>query len=581
MDRKEIKGKSPSPNGAQGRSIPKAKQPRVSAPYRARIKGAAANADNSTTSREKAVKLREGSSVLSEKANRARENSLNIREDVSYGREARVLLREDSVTAREQKLNTVLKKQEAQDELYNKLRQANEHLIIRSVQSQIDSDETEKTQAALVHLANHDFLTNLPNRMQLYERINLAIAFAKRHNTKLAVLFLDLDRFKQINDTLGHATGDLLLQSVAQRLKTGIRSTDTVSRQGGDEFVLVLSEAGAKKQLTRSIEKLHKLVTAPYSVAGHDLHIGATIGISIFPEHGEDTETLIRNADVAMYYAKKSGRNKFKFFSQDMRVSVEARQVVDASLYEALNQKQFVLFYQAQINLESGVISGAEALIRWQHPSKGLLLPDEFITIAEESGAIKEIGHWVLSEACRQAKSWLDAGLVFNVIAVNISACEFENEDLLEDIKDILKETGLAAHHLELEITETVLMKSVENAATVLNALRAMGIKISIDDFGTGYSSLSYLKHFPADSMKIDQTFIHDMNNDDVIVNAIISIGRGLQYQVVAEGVETPKQLAFLQHSNCTVAQGFYLNRPMTAPEFTKFLKQGVQNILG
>lgn len=557
-------------------------QPGIAATNSDHVIGAAANADDSISSREKAVQLREGSSALSEKANRAREDSMNIREDVSHGREAKVLLREDSVTGREQQLSMVLKKQEAQDELHAKLRQANEHLVMSSLESQIANDETEKTQAALTHLANHDFLTNLPNRMQLYERINLAIAFAKRHNTKLAVLFLDLDRFKKINDTLGHAIGDQLLQSVAQRLKSGIRSTDTVSRQGGDEFVLILSEAGVKKPLARNIEKLHKLVTAPYSIAGHDLNIGATIGISIFPEDGEDTETLIRNADMAMYYAKKSGRNKFKFFRQEMRVRDETRHIIEASLYEALSKKQFVLFYQAQINLESGLITGAEALIRWQHPSRGLLLPEQFISIAEESGAIREIGHWVLNEACRQAKSWLDAGLAFNVIAVNISASEFENEDLLENICDILKKTGLAPHHLELEITETVLMKSVENAALTLHALRAMGVKISIDDFGTGYSSLSYLKSFPADTMKIDQSFIHDISGDDIIIKAIISIGKGLHHQVVAEGVETPKQLAFLQQNNCPVVQGFYLSRPMTARKFSKFLKQGVpENILG
>lgn len=519
-----------------------------------------------------------------EKAARLRENAIVLREEEIHIREDAARKRDIEITRRERAILDAQALKITREDSNLQLRLANEHLLIASVQALTLTDELEKSKAEMTHLANHDFLTDLPNRMQLYDRISQAIALAKRHQANLAVLFLDLDRFKAINDTLGHAIGDKLLQSVAERLKSAVRSSDTVSRQGGDEFVLLLPEVCQENALTPMIEKIHQIITAPYSIAGNELHIGATIGISLFPEDGEDTETLIRCADTAMYHAKERGRNKYQFFREEMRDSGTQQEDLEASLYQALANRQFVLFYQAQINLESGAITGAEALIRWSHPSQGLLLPWSFVQHAEDCGAIVQIGRWVLREACLQAQSWLDAGLVFNVIAVNVSAREFENDDFLENVRSVLQETGLAADRLELELTETVLMKSIESTAVTLHALRAMGVKISIDDFGTGYSSLSYLKQFPVDTMKIDKSFVQDISTgaDDILVNAIIGIGKSLHHQVIAEGVETAKQLAFLRENHCSAAQGFYLNPPMIAEEFAAVLKQGIAaDILG
>ena len=459
-----------------------------------------------------------------------------------------------------------------------RLRKANEQLVIASVQLQTATEEIERSRAEMVELANHDLLTGLPNRMQLYDRIVQAMALARRHNTKLAVLFLDLDRFKLVNDSLGHAIGDQLLQSIAHRLKGAIRSTDTVSRQGGDEFVLLLSEVEQEDALVLKIGKIHEIIIAPYNVAGHELQIGATIGISMFPQDGEDAETLIRNADTAMYHAKESGRNKYQFYRRDMRALDLERQNFEASLYLALARRQFVLCYQAQVSLDGGAITGAEALIRWRHPSRGLLSPSWFVPIAESCGAIVPIGRWVLREACRQAQSWLDAGLKLDVIAVNISARELEKDDFLEHVRAVLRETGLSPNRLELELTETALMKSIELTAETLHALRSMGIRISIDDFGTGYSSLSYLKRFPVDTMKIDQSFVRDIStgHDEILVNAVIGIGKSLQLHVVAEGVETQQQLTFLREHQCATVQGFYLHEPMAADKFAAVLRQGI-----
>lgn len=539
--------------------------------------------DESARLREEVVKSREGSVSLREDANLAREEDVHVREDAARGRETTALLREETATSREQEMHDERVWSAAQQEdRHVKLMQANEQLVIAAIQLQTATDELEKSKAEMTYLAHHDFLTDLLNRAQIADRISQAIAFAKRHKAKLAVLFLDLDRFKIVNDSLGHAVGDQLLQSVAQRLKSAIRSTDTVARQGGDEFVLLLSEVTQEQALVPKIKKIHEIVTAPYSIAGNTLHIGVTIGISIFPEDGEDGETLMRNADAAMYYAKENGRNRFQFFRQEMRAR-DLERDVEINLHEALDKRQFELYYQAQLNLACGTITGAEALIRWHHPSRGLVLPARFIPVAEECGAIVPIGHWVLREACRQAQSWLDAGLTLDVIAVNISAREFEHDGFLENVRSVLQETGLAPSRLELELTETVLMKRIERTAATLHALRLMGVRISIDDFGTGYSSLSYLKRFPVDTMKIDQSFVRDIsiNDDNILVNAIICLGKSLKHQVIAEGVETPQQLAFLRENNCVFAQGFYLHVPMIAREFAVFLKQGIpENIL-
>ncbi len=532
--------------------------------------------DHLTSSREATTRLRESIihsrqsvALMRENAVLAREREVRTREDEIQDKEANVLAKENH------EAETSLL---GQDDRNATLQMANEQLVITAIRLQIETAENEKTTSEMIKLARYDFLTSLPNRVQLYDRIDQAIAMAKRHPAKLAVLFLDLDRFKVINDTHGHAIGDKLLQSVADRLKSSVRNTDTVSRLGGDEFVLLLSEVGKDEALEVKIEKILTVVSAPYSIAGHEMHVGATIGISIFPQDGDDSATLIRNADTAMYFGKKSGRNTYRFYAQEMGAHDTERKNIEAGLQQALKKNEFVLFYQAQFDLESGKISGAEALIRWQHPIKGLLLPSEFMGVAESSGAVIPIGRWALREACEQATRWHVADLSFNVIAVNISALEFEDEHFLQNVLQVLQETGLPPAHLELELTETVLMKSVDATTLTLNKLRAAGVSISIDDFGTGYSSLSYLKQFPVDTMKIDQSFVRDISTskDDILLNAVIGIGKSLRHRVIAEGVETETQLAFLRENHCTAAQGFYLNEPMGAEDFFNFLVAGV-----
>jgi len=496
-------------------------------------------------------------------------------DDAMKEREEKIILREETTSAQQKDMIQERLSMAVQHGHFHDLRQINEQLVMTSIQLQITAEELEKSKAEMTRLASHDVLTGLPNRIQLYERIGQAIAYAKRHQTKLALLFVDLDRFKIVNDSLGHAAGDQLLQAVAQRFQSVIRGTDVVSRMGGDEFILLLSEVGSKEGLAQIVEKIHCAITAPYAVLGNDIQIGATIGISIFPEDGDDADKLIFHADAAMYVAKQAGRNTCQLFSADMLTRDADRRAVEAGLYQALTHQQFELFYQAQINLESGDIVGAEALIRWLHPTKGRLLPVWFVQIAEESGAIVPIGRWVLKESCRQVQAWIEAGLDLQVISVNISAREFDEINFLDNVRIVLQETGLPPHRLEFELTETVLMKDVERTASILHALRSMGCRVSIDDFGTGYSSLSYLKQFPIDTIKIDQSFIRDITNGDadVLVNVIIGIGEGLGIHVIAEGVETSEQLAFLRKNHCELAQGFYINSPMGAEEFSGFLQ--------
>ena len=515
---------------------------------------------------------------MRENAVLARELEVKTREDDVQDKEANVLIREDLAAFDASPDHETAAPDIGQEERNATLQLANEQLVITAIRLQMETAESEKITSEMIKLARYDFLTSLPNRVQLYDRIDQSIAVAKRHPAKLAILFLDLDRFKIVNDTYGHAIGDKLLQSVADRLKSSVRNTDTVSRLGGDEFVLLISEVNEDEALELKVEKILAVVSAPYSFAGHDLHVGATIGISIFPQDGEDSATLIRNADTAMYFGKKSGRNNYQFYVREMGAEDTERKNLEVSLEQALKKKEFVLFYQAQFDLESGQISGAEALIRWLHPTKGILLPSEFMPIAESSGAIIQIGRWTLREACEQAMRWHTADLSFNTIAVNISALEFEDEHFLQNVLLVLRETGLPPKNLELELTETVLMKSVDATTLTLNKLRAAGVSISIDDFGTGYSSLSYLKQFPVDTMKIDQSFVRDISTskDDILLNAVIGIGKSLRHRVIAEGVETATQLAFLRENHCTAAQGFYLSEPMAGEDFFIFLKAGV-----
>lgn len=491
----------------------------------------------------------------------------------------RINLTQSNIFAEDQPGNISRKIQSEQNYRNDKLAEANSQLIVNAIELQLAVEKIESARIEMTHLAHHDFLTDLPNRMQFYEKINLAIDWSKRHHAKMALLFFDIDHFKQINDSRGHAAGDKLLQSIAFRLKSVIRSTDIVSRIGGDEFVILLSDFEQVNYLISKIENIREVVSAPHSIGGRDLDISISIGISLYPENGEDSDTLMLNADLAMYHAKKNGRNRFCFFKQEMRDVISSRQAVEQGIYSALKNQEFELFYQAQVNLRHGTISGVEALIRWHHPISGTLQPRRFIQAAEECGAIIPIGRWVLQEACRQAQEWIVAGLDFNVIAVNISVREFDDDEFLNNVCHVLHETGLDPTRLELEITETVLMKNIRSTTTTLHALKKLGIKISIDDFGTGYSSLSYLKRIPFDTMKIDQSFVSDISasNDDVLVKAIIAIGKNLDHKVIAEGVETREQLDFLLKNGCEAAQGFYLHSPMTGMEFTDVLRQGSQ----
>jgi diguanylate cyclase (GGDEF)-like protein/PAS domain S-box-containing protein len=428
----------------------------------------------------------------------------------------------------------------------------------------------------MTHAAQHDLVTNLPNRLLLNDRIAQSISLARRQNRRLAVIFLDLDRFKYINDSLGHATGDKLLQSVSKRLLAGLRGSDTVSRQGGDEFVILLSEIADPEDVTTSARKILLLLNAPHSIGEQDLLIGGSIGISVYPADGEDAETLIKNADTAMYRAKERGRNNFQFFKAEMNLKAVERQSLEGSLRRAFEREEFLLHYQPKVNLDTGEITGGEALIRWQHPDRGLVPPSQFVPIAEDCGLILQIGRWVLREACSQARAWQNSGLPPLPIAVNVSAVEFRDKGFAERVRTVLSETGLEARYLELELTEGVLMEDAESMVSVLQELKMMGVHLAVDDFGTGYSSLSYLRQFPIDVLKIDQSFVHQITadpDDSKIVSAIINMAKSLKHVVVAEGVETREQRNYLQAQHCAEGQGNLFSRPLAAARFAHFIK--------
>ena len=430
----------------------------------------------------------------------------------------------------------------------------------------------------MAHSAEHDFLTGLPNRMLLNDRVGQAIALAKRHAKKVAVLFLDLDGFKHINDSLGHPVGDKLLQSVAKCLVDCIRGSDSVSRQGGDEFVVLLLDLEDAEDAAVTARRMLEAVAQPHHVDHHDLHVTASIGVSVYPDDGLDAEALIKNADTAMYQAKENGRRSFQFFKPAMNARAVERQFIEEGLRRALERREFALHYQPKVNLTTGAITGAEALIRWTHPMRGPVSPADFIPVAEDCGLILPIGAWVLREACEQARAWMDAGLPVTSMAVNVSAMEFRDKSFLDRLFATLAETGLDPRALELELTESVLMKHAASTAIILQALRKRGIQIAVDDFGTGYSSLSYLRKFPIDAVKIDQSFIRQIStagDDTTIVKAVIGMARGLKLRVIAEGVETLEELAFLRAYRCDEAQGYYFSPPVPAPQFAMLLKNG------
>ncbi|MGD9949032.1 MAG: putative bifunctional diguanylate cyclase/phosphodiesterase [Desulfobulbus sp.] len=439
----------------------------------------------------------------------------------------------------------------------------------------------------MAHLAQHDFLTNLPNRILLNDRVEQAISRAKRQGTRLAVLFLDLDNFKYVNDSFGHSTGDKLLQSVAGRLCACVRSSDTVSRQGGDEFVILVTEDRYAENAALIADKILTAMAVPHCIAEQELYVTTSIGISVYPTDGQDAETLIKNADTAMYSAKEKGRNNYQYFEREMNVRVVERQVLEAKLQQALQRHEFVLHYQPIINLETNVITGVEALLRWQHPEWGLVLPARFLAIAESSGQMVQIGLWVLREACLQGKRWQDAGLLPKVIAVNISAPEFCAKGSLENVRSILAETGLDPHCLQLELTENVLMRDVENSKALLENLKEMGTHVAVDDFGAGFSNLSCLGSFPIDALKIAPAFVHDISSSTSsdslgsIASAVIAMAVSFEKSVVAEGIEDHLQRGFLKVKHCAEGQGYLFSRPIAAEPFTQLLSEGIpENIL-
>jgi diguanylate cyclase (GGDEF)-like protein len=438
-----------------------------------------------------------------------------------------------------------------------------------------DMSETRALTDKLAHQAQHDALTGLPNRMLLADRIKSAIAIAPRHEGKPGVLFLDLDGFKHVNDSLGHPIGDKLLQSVAGRLANCVRASDTVSRLGGDEFVVLLTEIAQPEDAAIAARRMLEAVGAPHQIDAHELHISTSIGVSLFPLDGADAETLIKNADTAMYQAKANGRKSYRFFEPEMNLRAVERRTIEEGLRRALERQEFVLHYQPQLDIATGKIHGAEALIRWDHPDHGNMPPNTFIPVAEDSGLIVPLGKWVLQEACRQVKAWSDAGSRLRV-AVNVSAIEFQNKQFMPGVFEILEETGLAPDTLELELTESVLMRRASNASDILKAFRAKGVRLALDDFGTGYSSLSYLTRFPVDTLKIDQSFIRQITatpSETAIVKAVLGMAQSLNLRVVAEGVETLGELAFLREHQCDEAQGYYFSRPLPAAAFEAFLQ--------
>jgi diguanylate cyclase (GGDEF)-like protein/PAS domain S-box-containing protein len=441
-------------------------------------------------------------------------------------------------------------------------------------------DITERMQAQqqLQFLAHHDALTNLPNRALFLERLDHALARAQWTKRPMAVLFLDMDRFKNINDTLGHNIGDSALGVIAQRLASCVRDGDTVARLGGDEFTVLLEDIASVDDVPAIAQKIVEVLCQPFMVEGREFVITASLGISLYPGDGGDSGTLLRHADTAMYRAKEQGRNKYQFYSAEMSAKALEKFTLETSLRHALERGEFTLYYQPQVSLTTGRVIGIEALLRWQHPELALLQPMQFIPVAEETGLMKSIDEWVLETACVQAKIWQSSRLIPLSLSVNISSRTFSEPRLVEKVANILNRTGMAPGLLELEITENIVMEHAQTTVARLEDLSRMGIRLAIDDFGTGYSSLGYLKRFPIDTLKIDKSFVNDITTDEddaAIVTAIIAMGKSLQLRVVAEGVETKGQLIFLREQECDGMQGYLFNRPVTADEITLLLQSG------
>jgi diguanylate cyclase (GGDEF)-like protein/PAS domain S-box-containing protein len=439
-----------------------------------------------------------------------------------------------------------------------------------------DISKYKQYEARLAFLAHHDALTDLPNRFAFETHLREVLSRARRDGNVVALMFIDLDQFKIINDSLGHVVGDMLLKAAAQRLTGCVRQTDLVARLGGDEFVVVLNGVKSSQEVAKVADKLISVLAQPFLVGGHELSISGSIGVSRYPQDGAEADVLLKNADAAMYRAKELGRNNYQFFCVDMSVDVVKQLAMTNSLRLALNQKQFVLHYQPRIDLDSRRITGVEALIRWQHPKRGLVAPAHFIPLAEEIGLIGPLGEWVLRTACKQAKVWHESGLPQVRMAVNLSARQFRQPDFARQIASILAETGLDAGLLELEITESMVMQDLEKTKAILWELKDLRIAIAIDDFGTGHSSLAYLKRFPVDYLKIDRSFVRDLPGDledAAITKAIIALGKSLKLRVIAEGVETRSQQSFLELHGCDEGQGYLISRPLAASDMEVFLR--------
>jgi len=447
--------------------------------------------------------------------------------------------------------------------------------VLNYIGSFIDISERKASEEKIQHLAHYDALTDLPNRSSLHERLELALGYCRRSGKQLALLLIDLDRFKLINDSYGHNIGDQLLIQVANRLTKAVRDSDIVARLGGDEFVVVLPGIETISDAAHVAGKVVGAVSKPYLIDGHDQRTSPSIGISLYPDDAVEISDLIKNADVAMYHAKANGRGSFQFFTAAMNVAAVKRMDIESDLRTALERQEFVLHYQPQVDLKSRRLVGFEALVRWLHPAKGLIAPDEFIPIAEDTGLIVPLGEWILGEACRQLKEWHGKGADRLRMSVNLSAVQFHDKDLLNQVNNALAETGLAPEWLDLEVTETMAMRSPKDSIVTMRALRDIGVTLAIDDFGTGYSSLAYLKLFPIQALKIDRSFVKDIekdSNDAAICDATIVLAHKLNLDVIAEGVETEAQLEFLRRAGCRTIQGYLISRPLYAIDAWEFI---------
>lgn len=452
-----------------------------------------------------------------------------------------------------------------------------------------DITERKRTEERVIRLAYHDTLTGLLNRHSFKDHLAQAVANAQRYKRFVATLFIDLDRFKRINDTLGYQVGDLLLQGVAERIQECVRKSDkaarnvadassnSVSRLGGDEFTILLPEIKQVQDTARVAKRILEAIARPFTIAGHEIFITGSIGITVYPLDGEDPDILLKNADSAMYSAKEQGRNTFQFYTESMNASSFKRLALENGLRKALDREEFIIYYQPQVDIASGRISGMEALLRWKHPELGLVPPGDFIPLAEETGLIVSIGEWVLCAACIQNKAFQNRGLPPKRVAVNISSFQFRRQSLVKTVTKALKMSGLDPRYLELELTESAIMKNMEESSKILEDLKEMGLRVAIDDFGTGYSSLAYLKRFPLDILKIDRSFIRDIPEDQdnaAIAAAIIAMARSLNLEVIAEGVETEDQLAFLRDQGCDEVQGYYFSPPLPSEEIEAYLEK-------